>query len=634
MSYRILDTGDAALTIEFGSTIDPALLAAVNALDAAIRRLQQAGELAGVIETMPTFRSLAVFFDPLVTDRDALLAALPPLIAAAEHAPPAAGRRWRLPVCYEGEAAPDLAEFARTLGLDEAEVVALHSGNEYRVYMLGFLPGFPFMGDLPVPLRLPRRTQPRVRVPAGSVAVATGLTAIYPWESPGGWHLLGRCPVPLFDARRASPSLLAAGDRVRFNPVSADACRAIEAGLRAGELDPMQWLETAPPVAEKAAGSAPAQPRPQESALPSPGEAGAQRQEGRPVSTHTELEILSPGAYASIQDGGRRGFRRIGVPWAGALDRRLMRIANALAGRTEDAPLIECFDGGLHLAARGGAVKVAVAGDALLEVDGIDGRRRLAPWRSVTLADGEHLRIRKLGGGRIAMVAVIGLDLPAVMGSAATYARAGLGGVDGRTLTAGLRLALADNADPWGSDRVLPRPPELTPGPIRLVPGPQDDHFSAAALEALVSGDYRVTTETDRMGIRLEGARLEHAGAAEIVSDATVPGSIQVPGTGQPIVLLADAQTAGGYPKIATVIGADLGRLAALRPGQSLRFISVSAAEGARIARAAEAQTRALIAAIRPLPADGIDLVALYTTNLVGGVANALGAEYRPEVSA
>ena len=152
------------------------------------------------------------------------------------------GRHWRLPVCYEGEAAPDLAEVAATLGVDEAEVVALHSGTEYLVYMLGFLPGFPFMGDLPERLRLPRRSQPRVRVPAGSVAIATGLTAIYPWESPGGWHLLGRCPVPLFDARRASPSLLAAGDKVRFTPVSADECRALEAGLRSGDIDPMQWL--------------------------------------------------------------------------------------------------------------------------------------------------------------------------------------------------------------------------------------------------------------------------------------------------------------------------------------------------------------------------------------------------------
>ena len=349
------------------------------------------------------------------------------------------------------------------------------------------------------------------------------------------------------------------------------------------------------------------------------------------MSTQTELEIVTPGAFASIQDEGRRGFRRIGVPWAGVLDRRLMRIANALAGRPEDAPVIECFDGGLHVVAHGGAVKLAVAGDAVVEVDGPEGRRQLAPWRSVTIAAGEALRIRKMGSGRIAVGAVAGLEVAQVMGRASTYVRAGLGGADGsgRALAAGMRLALAE-ADAWGSDRVLTQPPEPDPRPIRLVPGPQADHFSAAALEALVGGDYRVTAEADRMGVRLEGAKLEHSGAADIVSDATVPGSIQVPGAGQPIVLLADAQTAGGYPKIATVIGADLGRLAALRPGLMLRFATVTAAEGAQIARAEEDETRALIAAIRPLPADGIDLVALYTGNLVDGVVHALGPDYRP----
>ncbi len=347
------------------------------------------------------------------------------------------------------------------------------------------------------------------------------------------------------------------------------------------------------------------------------------------MSTQAELEIVSPGAFASIQDGGRRGHRRIGVPWAGVLDRRLMRIANALAGRAEDAPVIECFDGGLHVLAHGGAVRLAIAGDAVMEVVGAEGRRPLAPWRSLTLAGGDSLRIRKMGRGRIAVVAVAGLTMAQVMGSAATYMRAGLGGVDGRALSAGTRLAL-DEADAGESDLVLDPPPTPDERPIRLVPGPQADHFSPAALAALVGGDYHVSAEADRMGIRLEGARLEHAGATEIVSDATVPGSIQVPGAGQPIVLLADAQTAGGYPKIATVISADLGRLAALRPGQSLRFTAVTAAEGAQIARAAETETRALIAAIRALPAAGIDLAALYTGNLVDGVVHALGTDYRP----
>lgn len=245
MSPRLLDAGDAAFTVEFGDTIDAGLLAAVNALDAAIGREQAAGHLPGLIETMPTFRSLTVFFDPLVTGRAALIDALQPLLEAAQHAAPVEGRRWRLPVCYEGDAGPDLAETARAIGATVDEVVSLHSGTEVQVYMLGFLPGFPFMGDLPERLRLPRRTEPRVRVPSGSVAIAGGLTAIYPWESPGGWHLLGRCPVPLFDAARASPSLLAVGDRVRFAPVPMHEYRRLEAAIRAGGFDPMDCLVNA-----------------------------------------------------------------------------------------------------------------------------------------------------------------------------------------------------------------------------------------------------------------------------------------------------------------------------------------------------------------------------------------------------
>ena len=246
MTLRLLDAGDAAFTVEFGDTVDPALLAAVHALDQAIARAQGAGELPGLIETMPTFRSLTVFFDPLLTGRAELIGALRPLFDAAEHAPPVEGRRWRLPVCYEGEAGPDLADTAAAAGITVDEVISLHSGTEFRVYMLGFLPGFPFMGDLPERLRLPRRSEPRVRVPAGSVAIAGGLTAIYPWESPGGWHLLGRCPVRLFDAGRDSPSLLAVGDRVRFEPVSTADYQRLDAAMQAREIDASRWLAQAP----------------------------------------------------------------------------------------------------------------------------------------------------------------------------------------------------------------------------------------------------------------------------------------------------------------------------------------------------------------------------------------------------
>jgi allophanate hydrolase len=309
-----------------------------------------------------------------------------------------------------------------------------------------------------------------------------------------------------------------------------------------------------------------------------------------------------------------------------------MRIANALVGNAEGAPVIEAFDGGLQLAARGGAVRVAVAADAVLEREHAGECRSVGGWRSLTLADGDVLRVRRVDGGRVVVVAVEGLALPPVLGSASTYARAALGGLDGRALVAGAQLpAVAAASRP---EKMLHDPPRRPTGAIRVVAGPQADHFDAATLAAFAATDYRVTADADRMGVRLEGPPLAHRGAPEIISDATVPGSIQVPGNGQPIVLLADAQTAGGYPKIATVIGADLPRLAASRPGQVLRFAFVDAAEGERLARAAEADTRALVARLGPLLEGGVDEAALYAANLVSGVVHALSDEYRPAATA
>jgi biotin-dependent carboxylase-like uncharacterized protein len=345
------------------------------------------------------------------------------------------------------------------------------------------------------------------------------------------------------------------------------------------------------------------------------------------MSTPT-LEVLSAGAYASLQDKGRRGYRRVGVPWAGVLDPRLMRIANALVANAEGSPVIECFDGGQQFMARGGAVRLAVAGDAVVELESAGQRSVLEPWRSMTLADGDIVRLRKLERGRIAVIAVEGMALPLVLGSASTYARAALGGLDGRALAVGMQLPAAAATERLA--QMLPTPPRSEAGPIRLIIGPQADHFSADTLAAFFETEYKVTGQADRMGVRLEGPALEHIGAREIVSDATVPGSIQVPGNGQPIVLLADAQTAGGYPKIATVIGVDLPRVAAAKPGQILRFIQVEAEEGEQLARAAETETRALLSSLQPLLPGGIDEAALFSCNLVEGFIDALSPQYRP----
>lgn len=214
MKVRFLSAGDRALVVEFGDRVDRTLSERVLRLDAIIR----SNPPVGIVETVPTFRSLAIYYDPLSTSRDELQRAVEPVLDLWGN-PRTGAKLWRVPVCYEGEFAPDLAEVARLTGLTPREVVALHTGTRFHVYMLGFLPGFPYMGDLPPQLALPRRADPRLRVPAGSISIATSLTAIYPYESPGGWHLIGATPIRMFDPERPRPALFAPGDAVSFESI-------------------------------------------------------------------------------------------------------------------------------------------------------------------------------------------------------------------------------------------------------------------------------------------------------------------------------------------------------------------------------------------------------------------------------
>lgn len=341
------------------------------------------------------------------------------------------------------------------------------------------------------------------------------------------------------------------------------------------------------------------------------------------------LEIVSAGAMASIQDLGRPGLRRLGVPRAGALQPDWLRLANALLGNDEDAPAIEFFAGGLSVRALESPLRLALAGPFAAVVVAAGSRRRLESWRSVTLAPGEVLRCGMPVAGRVGYVALAGIRVARQFGSASTYARAGLGGLDGKLLAPGARIPAT--ACRGGGERCLRPPPAGDGSPIRVLLGPQDDYFDAPSIAAFLSAPYRVSPAADRMGMRLQGALLRHRPerGVEITSDATVPGSIQVPAQGQPMVLLADGQTAGGYPKIATVISADLPRLAVMAPGETVRFAAISVAAAETAARAREAALRALIDDIGPCTefAGQVDLQAIYAANLVSGVVDAAGDE-------
>lgn len=232
MTARFLAAGDTAVVVEFGDSIDRELNDRVLSLSARVRTAR----IPGVIETVPTYRSLMVHYDVLATDQATLIAAIEDLLHASTTAP-AGCRLWRIPACYEASHAPDLAEVAERTKLSVEAIVRLHAASTFHVYMVGFVPGFPYLGDLPSSLMLPRRVDPRVKVPAGSIAIAGAMTGIYPVESPGGWHLIGATPVRLFDVKSPRPALLNPGDKVRFEPITAARFDTIRERVAAGRYD-------------------------------------------------------------------------------------------------------------------------------------------------------------------------------------------------------------------------------------------------------------------------------------------------------------------------------------------------------------------------------------------------------------
>jgi allophanate hydrolase len=293
------------------------------------------------------------------------------------------------------------------------------------------------------------------------------------------------------------------------------------------------------------------------------------------------LEVLNPGLGNGIQDAGRFGYRHMGITVSGCLDRPLARCVNALAGNAADAACIEVRVMGPALKVVQGPVCLAVAGNMVPKVRRADGRQEEAPaWRSVTLDVGDVLETGTVRGGVAYITVGGGFDTPVQLGSRSTYQRALIGGIDGRLLAKGDSLPCGVPAVPPQGERHA-APWRYDESPIRVILGPQQEHFTAEALQEFVNSAYTVTPQMDRMGMRLDGPPLKHVTpeAADIVSDGVTPGVIQVPGNGQPIILLADCQTVGGYPKIATVISADLPRLAQRKPGDVLRFRAVDAAE-------------------------------------------------------
>jgi KipI family sensor histidine kinase inhibitor len=443
------------------------------------------------------------------------------------------GRVVTVPCTFDG---PDLDEVAALARCTPAEVVSQLTAAPLRVAVLGFAPGFAYLDGLPAALAsVPRRPEPRPRVAAGSVALANGHAAVYPTATPGGWQLVGRTGYPLVSTRPPYAAL-APGDEVRFSVAGADSGDTVEPP----PLDAPAW---APPVGARAV-----------------------------------LTVTAPGLRTLRQDGGRQGVAAAGIPGAGAADPVSFALANRLVGNAAHATTLEITAGRARFRVLA-ACHVALAGsDPEVRIDDA-----VVPGGQVVpLGPGQSLAVGALRrGGRTYLAVAGGLLGPVVFGSTASdeLCRLGPG-----PLAAGETIWAGPWGPPLGDHLRSGAASALDPGEtvsLRVVAGPHPERFAPDALAALADTVFTVGQDSNRVGLRLEapaGAPALRRGGdegAELDSQCVVTGAVQVPPGGDPVVLLPDHATLGGYPVVAVVALADHGVLGQCMPGTALRLCPV-----------------------------------------------------------
>jgi len=426
--------------------------------------------------------------------------------------------------------APDLDEVAARCAMSVERVIALHSQAAYRVAFCGFVPGFGYLTGLPAELHLPRHDLPRTHVPAGSVAIAAGYSAVYPRESPGGWHLIGHTRAVLFDVENDPPSLIEPGLNVRFTPVR----EAIP--LSSAQHDAGTELEAA---------------------------------------DRNDAEVVNPGMHTIVVDHGRRGWGSIAVGSAGPWDSAAFATATRLVGNTDTAAGLEIVGSGLHLRAQRSMTVAVTGAPGPIWLRSGQSERLLDLNAPQHLSPSEELLLGPTYDGLRRWLAIRGgLDVPATLGSRSTDTLSGLGPPQ---LQAGDHLPIGTSYDMQPVVDYLPTSLEEGRGDqtltVPVYPGPDAGRF--ADIGVLYRQDYTVTPHSNRVGIRLHGNPLEAPIDSSLrPSYPMVSGAIQLPPNGQPVVLGPDHPVTGGYPVIAVL--QDPAGAAQWPPGAKIRFREIS----------------------------------------------------------
>ena len=531
MNLESRDVSEDTFLVEFpGAPDSDANRLAVSLADRLRRHSRR-----GLLDAIPGARTLFVVFDPRLERRRSVLERVRRLARDQDAAPPES-RRFRIPVAYGGESGPDLSSLAQERGISPEELARRHAEAEYSVAFLGFSPGFAYLSGLPAELAAPRRARPRARVPAGSVAIGGAYTAIYPEETPGGWALIGRSPVRLFDAAGHPPALLRPGDRVSFEPIAEAQLGVLRAGAHVGTS------------AEETGG-------------------------GDPL-----FEIRATGLFTTVQGAARYGLGASGGPAGGAMDPVALARGNALVGNSPGAAALEMTLSGPEILFRRDAV-VCVTG---ADLAGHQEHRTIPLDAPFAVSEGARLAFGyAVRGARAYLCVAGGLGEPRLGEPIRRLARGDVVfGASGRARRAAVALS--------GRARLAP-PVALPTGEkiLSVLPGPQRSDFPAEATDAFFSSAWKISSESDRRGVRLEGPALRLRQAPDIPPEGTARGAIQVPANGQPIVLGPDRPVTGGYAMIGIIAARDWSLLAQAVPGSTVRFRPTALAgsgEGANIA--------------------------------------------------
>ncbi|MBR3052812.1 MAG: 5-oxoprolinase subunit PxpB [Firmicutes bacterium] len=551
---KIVDCGDSAVSVRFPQEISPKVHSMVMGCFEVIR---QAG-IPGVLGAAPAYASVLVRFDPLVTDGEAVKDALAVILTEQKIAAPShgTGRVVEIPVCYGGEYGPDIENVMSHTGLGLDSLVGLHTGNDYPVHMIGFTAGFPYLGGMDERLAAPRLALPREHIAAGSVGIAGGQTGMYSVASPGGWQIIGRTPLRLFDPDREEPFMIKAGDRVRFVSITEEEFIELEAKAYARARRKQEAAKAAPKAKRHA--------------------------------VRESVTVTSPGPFTTVQDAGRHGHVASGLSGCGPMDPYALDLGNELLGNAPNAAGLEAtlrtpglkFSSDTYLCITGGYCEPRLKGSG----------KTLQMNEVIPVKAGSELLPAPVKlGCRTYFTFAGGIDVPEVLGSRSTDSRAMIGGVSGgRKLEEGDVLPLG-SAESWPVKLVDTSHRNLSQlgAAVKILfitKGPQFEDLSEEAVRTFTTDEYTVSTSSDRMGTRFDGPALTFAGKADgnIITDGVLPGAIQVVPSGKPILMNADAQVSGGYSKPFWLASVSKSAAAQLRPGDKVRFVLISTGEAVR----------------------------------------------------